>query len=430
MMITTLPRKPSIDRPARCKFRSASRAPGPALAAIQRVVGGRSLSLLLCISASLSKRSANAATLPTAEPSATTSLDYSSSGYTGTIPTEFGKLTDVTSFAVYQNGLTGSVPSELGNLVKIESNHGFRLSYYHSMSNLLTGTVPTELGRFSHLSCTHCAGFMMQENKLTGTVPTQLGKLGGGSFKHQFRLDSNTFTGVIPTQLGRFTLLTYGMDLYSNNFCGDVPTELQALSTSVTTYYRVTTGNDELNNECPGKPTPVPTHAPSPIPTAVPSPLPTVGPSPLPSPFPTPLPSLMPTTGAPTAAPTPVPTPATGSPTAPPSPIPTSPRPSAIPSPGPTAYCGGGYEWNGLGCDECGVGKYSNLTAGKYNVSSQVRTCILCPAGRYQKKTGQGSCDACDDGELSLSDRSDCGFCSSGTFVYKGISCEKCPEGN
>ena len=31
------------------------------------------------------------------------------------------------------------------------------------MSNLLTGTVPTELGRFSHLSCTHCAGFMMQE---------------------------------------------------------------------------------------------------------------------------------------------------------------------------------------------------------------------------------------------------------------------------
>mmetsp|Transcript_104920 Transcript_104920/g.302847 ORF Transcript_104920/g.302847 Transcript_104920/m.302847 type:complete len:313 (+) Transcript_104920:826-1764(+) len=264
------------------------------------------------------------------------------------------------------------------------------------------------------------------------------------------------FCEVIPTQLGRFTLLTYGMDLYSNNFCGDVPTELQALSTSVTTYYRVTTGNDELNNECPGKPTPVPTHAPSPIPTAVPSPLPTVGPSPLPSPFPTPLPSLMPTTGAPTAAPTPVPTPATGSPTAPPSPIPTSPRPSAIPSPGPTAYCGGGYEWNGLGCDECGknktlpnrpwppaailngvnprlsttsgVGKYSNLTAGKYNVSSQVRTCILCPAGRYQKKTGQGSCDACDDGELSLSDRSDCGFCSSGTFVYKGISCEKCPE--
>ena len=35
----------------------------------------------------------------------------------------------MTSFAVYQNGLTGSVPSELGNLVKIESNHGFRLSY-------------------------------------------------------------------------------------------------------------------------------------------------------------------------------------------------------------------------------------------------------------------------------------------------------------
>jgi hypothetical protein len=63
-----------------------------------------------------------------------------------------------------------------------------------------------------------------------------------------------------------------------------------------------------------------------------------------------------------------------------------------------------------------GVGKYSNLTIGKYNATSAVRTCSLCPGGRFQKRTGQGSCDRCEEGELSVSDRSDCGSCAPGSF--------------
>ena len=150
--------------------------------------------------------------------------------------------------------------------------------------------------------------------------------------------------------------------LYSNNFCGDVPTELQALSSTIATNYRVTAGNDDLGTDCHPQPTLVPTTEPSPLPTSLPSP--------------------MPTTAAPTLAPTPVPTPATKAPTASPTPIPTSPSPSPAPTVLPTAYCGDGQEWNGAGCDSCGVGKYSNLTVGKYNVSSHVRACTLCPAGR------------------------------------------------
>ena len=48
---------------------------------------------------------------------------------------------------------------------------------------------------------------------------------------------------ILKKQLGRLEKMVEGFYLYSNNFCGDVPTEVQALSSGVTEYWRVTPGN-------------------------------------------------------------------------------------------------------------------------------------------------------------------------------------------
>ena len=72
-----------------------------------------------------------------------------------------------------------------------------------------------------------------------------------------------------------------------------------------------------------------------------------------------------------------------------------------------------------------GIGRYANNSAGPPFPTS----CALCPVGRYNIKTGQGACDACASGKFSAQDRSSCGDCDAGTFVYNDESCETCPAG-
>ena len=59
----------------------------------------------------------------------------------------------------------------------------------------------------------------------------------------RFKLQLNEFSWTIPTQLGKMTKMFAHYDLTSNKLCSDVPTEVQALSSGVTTSWSVTTGN-------------------------------------------------------------------------------------------------------------------------------------------------------------------------------------------
>ena len=54
---------------------------------------------------------------------------------------------------------------------------------------------------------------------------------------------SNSFTGSMPTYLGRLSLMTRYFQFHSNQLCDDVPTWVEALSSSVTTGWQVTTEN-------------------------------------------------------------------------------------------------------------------------------------------------------------------------------------------
>ena len=78
--------------------------------------------------------------LPTALSPDVSTLVYNDLGLTGTIPTELGLYTLVTTLDLSQNQLTGSVPTQLGELVRMGTT-------FNLATNELTGPVPTELGR-------------------------------------------------------------------------------------------------------------------------------------------------------------------------------------------------------------------------------------------------------------------------------------------
>ena len=68
------------------------------------------------------------------------------------------------------------------------------------------------------------------------------------------------FSLAIPTELGQLVRMTANFRLNSNKLCADVPTQVQALSSSVTSGWSVTTGNELLGSPCtwPTLPTTLP----------------------------------------------------------------------------------------------------------------------------------------------------------------------------
>ena len=99
--------------------------------------------------------------LPTdLDASTTTSIAFNGLAYTGTIPTEFGLLTGVTSFNAYENTLTGPIPSEIGRMGAVKA--AFKV-----YKNSLSGTIPTEFGGMTEL-----VGCGLYTNFLTGHLPT------------------------------------------------------------------------------------------------------------------------------------------------------------------------------------------------------------------------------------------------------------------
>eukprot|EP00618_Florenciella_parvula_P025768 CAMPEP_0119498600 /NCGR_PEP_ID=MMETSP1344-20130328/21301_1 /TAXON_ID=236787 /ORGANISM="Florenciella parvula, Strain CCMP2471" /LENGTH=183 /DNA_ID=CAMNT_0007534497 /DNA_START=158 /DNA_END=706 /DNA_ORIENTATION=+ len=90
-----------------------------------------------------------------------TSIVYDSQGLTGTIPTEFGIMTNINEFNLENNDLGGTIPSQLG-LCALDS--------LGLASNELTGTIPSHLSAYNTLA--------LSGNSLSGTIPTEMGNCG------------------------------------------------------------------------------------------------------------------------------------------------------------------------------------------------------------------------------------------------------------
>ncbi|XP_029128191.1 receptor-like protein EIX2 [Cajanus cajan] len=106
------------------------------------------------------------------------------------------------------------IPEFLGSLTSLISldlsSCGFR------------GKIPTHIGSLSHLKYLNLAG-----NSLEGSLfPLQLGNL---SQLQHLDLNSNYFEGKIPSQLGNLSKLQY-LDLRYNSFEGNIPSQLGNLS--------------------------------------------------------------------------------------------------------------------------------------------------------------------------------------------------------
>mmetsp|Transcript_839 Transcript_839/g.2321 ORF Transcript_839/g.2321 Transcript_839/m.2321 type:complete len:358 (-) Transcript_839:249-1322(-) len=159
---------------------------------------------------------------------------------TGTLSTEIGLLTRLTSLELYRSNLSGQMPSELGALVQL-TTLGLRGQAWTS------GSIPTELGLLTVLvnldvsdrdmtatlprhpipaelgSLTALTYLRLSNSRFTGSIPSQLGRLRNLAFLY---LEGNDFEGTkIPTEVGRLTEL-YCLGLTDNSLDGRIPKEL------------------------------------------------------------------------------------------------------------------------------------------------------------------------------------------------------------
>ena len=100
------------------------------------------------------------------------------------LPTDIGRLTQLTNLLSGGLNMTGTIPTEIGLLTTIK-NLGIPAAY-------LTGTIPSEIGLLSELR-----GLLLSTNYLTGQIPSELGQL----FQLKIVLSDNLLTGTVPWQL-------------------------------------------------------------------------------------------------------------------------------------------------------------------------------------------------------------------------------------
>ena len=136
----------------------------------------------------------------------TTELNLSTSGLTGEIPPEIGKLTNLTGLNLWNNNLTGSIPSEIGDLTN--------LIYLSLSQNQLTGQIPTEIGNL-----TNPTQIYLDNNQLTGTIPSEIWNMTNLTY---LWLYDNQLTGSIPPEIGNLTNLI-SFHLNDNQLTGEIP---------------------------------------------------------------------------------------------------------------------------------------------------------------------------------------------------------------
>ena len=150
-----------------------------------------------------------------------------SSGLSGSIPPEFGKL-GMRALNLINNNLSGPVPWQLGQ--------NLELQVLNLANNKLSGTVSWQLGSFGKMQY-----FSLSGNAMSGPIPWQLGNLGiteeRDIAKMRLYLGNMGLTGSIPPQLGNIPRLTT-LILSQNQLSGEIPSELGRLAQLQYLYLR------------------------------------------------------------------------------------------------------------------------------------------------------------------------------------------------
>jgi Leucine-rich repeat (LRR) protein len=138
----------------------------------------------------------------------------------GTLPSEIGALTRLTSLALSGDKLSGRLPTEVGKLTMLAS---LKLD-----NQYFTGPLPTEIGLLTRLT-----DLSLTRNQFTSSIPTEVGFL---TLLNRFDFFGNNFTSTIPTEVGRLTSATT-FHVYDNELSGQIPTEIGKLSAKLTSLF-------------------------------------------------------------------------------------------------------------------------------------------------------------------------------------------------
>ncbi|CAB9512662.1 Leucine Rich Repeat [Seminavis robusta] len=141
-------------------------------------------------------------------------LGYRKTGGFTSIPSEIGKLTNLTNLILNDFQLNGTIPSEMGLLTK--------LIYMNLERNYITGALPEEISKMSQLQLLLISANQLKGRLLEQDVLTQLTQL------QQLRIDDNLFSGSIATEISLLSSLE-NLELQDTNLSGTLPTELLLL---------------------------------------------------------------------------------------------------------------------------------------------------------------------------------------------------------
>ncbi|KAM0013479.1 putative non-specific serine/threonine protein kinase [Helianthus debilis subsp. tardiflorus] len=120
------------------------------------------------------------------------SLRFASSGLSGNLPLQLGKLKNLVHIDLNGNSISGSIPDSIGNLSSLQT--------LELGSNLISGPIPDSIGRLSSL-----LSMYLPSNSITGPLPESLGKL---SSLELLDLSYNEINGTLPQSIGNLTKLT------------------------------------------------------------------------------------------------------------------------------------------------------------------------------------------------------------------------------
>ena len=149
-----------------------------------------------------------------------TSLRLEGNSFTGTLPSEVWRLSGLADLNLANSHFSGTLSSQIGRLTGLEhlelGGYTWTQTGIYSGSSDLSGTLPSEVGQLTGLMSLKLLSY------LSGTLPSEVGKLTGLTM---LTLSGDDFSGTLPSEVGKLTELK-SLQLRHTMLSGTLPSSL------------------------------------------------------------------------------------------------------------------------------------------------------------------------------------------------------------